>query len=140
MERILNIAKLRYALDDAGIDAPIHVFGALDPVSSGAYFIAGAEIFDGLTWLRYSYDDQVHVCVYHSNHGWLNAGIDSPQERLEVANMCHNTEYLRNFQGRLKTFIGDASEDLEVAFSRLPHSDLLRHVHNTIKTTTGRNK
>lgn len=47
-----NIARVRIALDEAGLTIPIHVFGSLDPLTSCLYFLAGAEIFDGLTWLR----------------------------------------------------------------------------------------
>ncbi len=47
-----NIAKLRKALDKAGLNIPLHVFGSLDTVTTPLYFLAGADIFDGLTWLR----------------------------------------------------------------------------------------
>jgi hypothetical protein len=130
--RIKMIAKLRRALDRAGIEAPIHVFGALDPVSSCAYFIAGAEIFDGLTWLRYSYDESFDRCVYHSNNGWLNSGIDLPQERLEVTNMCQNTGYLIGLQRRLSNCVEMAKEDINEAIQTLPHQHLLKQVQTIV--------
>jgi hypothetical protein len=34
-------------LDEAGVKSPIHVFGALDPLTVCLYFVAGAEVFDG---------------------------------------------------------------------------------------------
>jgi hypothetical protein len=41
---MLNIAKLPLALDQAGMrKIPLHIFGALDPLSSALYFMAGAE-------------------------------------------------------------------------------------------------
>ncbi|MCC7001654.1 MAG: hypothetical protein IT357_05835, partial [Gemmatimonadaceae bacterium] len=56
LSRMEAIARIRLALDDAGLRAkPIHIFGSLDPVSVCLYFVSGAEIFDGLTWLRYGY-------------------------------------------------------------------------------------
>ena len=42
--RMERIARLRRALDDAEVKAPVHVFGALDPILSCMYFLAGAEI------------------------------------------------------------------------------------------------
>jgi len=58
IERMERIAKLRLALDAEGMNAvPIHIFGSLDPMSVCLYFISGAEIFDGLTWIRYGYYD-----------------------------------------------------------------------------------
>jgi hypothetical protein len=62
IERIKNISLLRTGLDDAGIDTPIHIWGGLDPVITPLYFFAGAEIFDGVSWLRYSYKNGIAVC------------------------------------------------------------------------------
>ena len=47
LSRMASIAKLRLALDHAKINAPIHIFGALDPLTVCLYYISGAEIFDG---------------------------------------------------------------------------------------------
>ena len=57
LSRMANIARLRSALDRVGLDTPIHVFGSLDTVTSLCYFVAGADIFDGLTWLRFAFND-----------------------------------------------------------------------------------
>jgi hypothetical protein len=58
-ERIKRIAKLRQRLDNAKVNAPIHIWGGLDPIMTPLYFFAGAEIFDGVSWLRYAYKDGV---------------------------------------------------------------------------------
>ncbi len=56
-DRLHTIEVLRRELDGCGLgDIPIHVFGGLDPLRSPLYFLAGADIFDGLSWLRYAYD------------------------------------------------------------------------------------
>lgn len=55
LDRMKNIAKLRRALDKAGLETPIHVFGSLDTDTTPMYFLAGADIFDGLTWLRFAF-------------------------------------------------------------------------------------
>ena len=55
--RLQFIAELRDALADRGLDKPIHVFGGLDPQMTPLYHAAGADIFDGLSWLRYAYQD-----------------------------------------------------------------------------------
>ena len=54
--RCRMIVMLRNALFDAGIDLPIHVFGALKPIEVLAYFLCGADVFDGLSWLRFSFN------------------------------------------------------------------------------------
>ncbi len=67
MGRMTKIAQLRRAMDSAEVDIPIHIFGSLDTVSTPLYFICGAEIFDGLTWLRFGYHEG--FTVYIQNYG-----------------------------------------------------------------------
>ena len=59
LDRLVNVAKLRELLNAKGISRPIHIFGGLDPLATPLYFAAGAEIFDGLGWLRYAYREGV---------------------------------------------------------------------------------
>ncbi len=73
LDRMVKIAKIRLALDSHGINSPIHVFGSLDPITSCLYFISGAEIFDGLTWLRYAYKDG--IAVYQENYRFLKQDL-----------------------------------------------------------------
>lgn len=64
-----NIARLRTELNRAGLEIPIHIFGSLDALTTVLYFIAGAEIFDGLTWLRFGYHEG--KTIYSQNYGIL---------------------------------------------------------------------
>jgi hypothetical protein len=70
-----KIARLRTQMDAAGVKTPIHIFGSLDPLTTVLYFLAGAEIFDGLTWLRFGYHDG--KAIYYQNYGVLrdSAGL-----------------------------------------------------------------
>lgn len=68
-DRLRTIAALRDELDGCGFgDMPIHVFGGLDPVRAPLYFLAGADIFDGLSWLRYGFEggEAVYLDAYAS--------------------------------------------------------------------------
>jgi hypothetical protein len=57
LDRLQTVAILRQQLDVIGLDdLPIHIFGGLDPIRTPLYFLAGADIFDGLSWLRYGYE------------------------------------------------------------------------------------
>jgi hypothetical protein len=76
LDRLVAVAALRTSLDEAGIAAPIHLFGALDPLFVALYFMAGAELFDGLTWLRYGY--HAGVSVYRESAGLLDGDLDVP--------------------------------------------------------------
>jgi hypothetical protein len=99
---MLTLAKLRMALDQLGIGAPIQVFGALDPISSPLYFLAGAEIFDGLTWLRFAYCGG--FCVYQGNYTAIHVGI-APDDDFAVSKMfSDNYATLRDLQLGMQTF------------------------------------
>ncbi|HEY9634850.1 MAG TPA: hypothetical protein V6D14_15715 [Coleofasciculaceae cyanobacterium] len=54
LERCCNLLKIRSTLNEQGIQIPIHVLGCLDPILIISYFFCGADIFDGLAWLRYA--------------------------------------------------------------------------------------
>jgi hypothetical protein len=77
LERLCNLATLRGALTGAGISAPIHLFGSLDPLMTPLYHAAGAEIFDGLSWLRYGYDNG--LAIYRDELPVLDAAHDLHQ-------------------------------------------------------------
>ena len=48
------IKELRRELaNEIDLYIPIHLFGCFDPKSLIYFFLSGADIFDGLTWLRY---------------------------------------------------------------------------------------
>lgn len=57
LERCCNLLRIRAALLAAGSELPIHVFGCMEPLSLVSYFLCGADVFDGLTWLRLAFSD-----------------------------------------------------------------------------------
>ncbi|MEG3883564.1 hypothetical protein QT971_05040 [Microcoleus sp. herbarium19] len=57
LERCQNLLRLRSEFEKSGFQIPIHILGCLDPVLIIAYFLCGADIFDGLAWLRYVFYD-----------------------------------------------------------------------------------
>ncbi|MGQ0568983.1 MAG: hypothetical protein ACT4P5_05520, partial [Armatimonadota bacterium] len=60
--RLSRIARLRRRLNQAEIHTPIQIWGGLDPLTTPLLYFAGAEIFDGVSWLRYAYTRGVAVC------------------------------------------------------------------------------
>lgn len=103
-ERMKNVAAIRIALDNIGAkDKPIHVFGSLDPVSSPLYFLAGADIFDGLTWLRFGFYDG--LAVYRQNHAFLKGGINSKVHLVDTQCWSANIYYLDEMQTQMRSFL-----------------------------------
>ena len=78
LQRMLNVARLRRALTTAGLETPLHVFGSLDTVLPPLYFLAGADIFDGLAWLRYAFcEGQTVYTMSHAAQCFAAATPDS---------------------------------------------------------------
>jgi hypothetical protein len=105
-ERLRFIRELRLALDDAKPDVPLHIFGALDPYMTPLYFLAGADIFDGLTWLRYG---------FHSGRSLYEQGFvarELPHEPIDDAlwEMRHrNYVAMTDLQIGLRRFLTSGS-------------------------------
>lgn len=55
--RMTNIARIRQEMDRNDIQIPIHIFGSLDTLTTPLYYFSGADIFDGLSWLRLTYHE-----------------------------------------------------------------------------------
>lgn len=128
IDRMKNIASIRRALDAAGLtELPIHVFGSLDPVSVGLYFLSGAEIFDGLTWLKYAYLNG--LAVYRQNAA---ARLDMLPRRdifVAVSTMQRNLSYLTSLSNDMRKFLNEHD------FRHFGHNEqLMRDAYELLKT------
>jgi len=101
--RMTNIAKLRSALTKARLDLPIHVFGSLDTVTTSMYFVAGADIFDGLTWLRFAYFEG--NTIYRHIYGALKLGITTREHLVDGQCWSNNLGYLADRTLEMRNFI-----------------------------------
>jgi len=111
-ERLTSVARLRTALDTAGVATPIHVFGSLDTLSTALYFVAGAEVFDGLTWLRFGFHDG--FTLYSQNYALLRGpeGIRRRCDEYYHEMWKNNWYYLKRLESQMINYVtskGDAS-------------------------------
>jgi hypothetical protein len=126
LDRMIAIARLRGALDRIKCHAPIHVFGSLDPLSVCLYTVAGAEIFDGLTWLRYAFvNDQ---CVYLHSHATQRYGLDAKDTSRRLRMISDNYYYLMELQGKLRHFARTGD------FGVLPHTEFLQKAYSWLES------
>lgn len=132
LDRMVQIARLRRAMDDAGVQIPIHVFGSLDPVSVCLYYVSGAELFDGLTWIRYGYDDD-GKCVYTHNLGVLKYGINVTDNLVKTRAMADNYYCLQDLQRRLREFETTKKWD-----KLSPHHKLVENACDSLDTRLNR--
>ena len=127
LERMVQLALLRRALDEAGLNAPIHVFGALDPLTVCLYFIAGGEVFDGLTWLRYAYHNG--LCIYMHNYGVVKLDLAMHDRSVTRRTLVSNLYELEHLENRLRDF--ESTKD----FAKLaPHDDIVRQAADSLET------
>ncbi len=108
LERMQNIKKVREALDSVSNKAPIHIFGNLDPLNSILYFLSGAEIFDGLTWLRFSYYEG--KASYDQNIDTIKGRIGQKDILNKKMSMYENIIYMNKLKQQMKSFLKDMKE------------------------------
>lgn len=102
-KRMEAIAKLRISLTRAGLQTPIHVFGSLDTISTPLYFLAGADIFDGLTWLRYAYHDG--NTIYRQNYGALKMSTGATTDMIDFKCWHDNYLYMKRLENEMRRFL-----------------------------------
>jgi len=105
LTRMQNIAALRRALEKAGYETPIHVFGSLDTVTTPLYFLAGADIFDGLTWLRFAFHDG--QTLYKQNYGALHLGVQTKAHVIDGLCWNSNYRYIKELELQLRRFLNE---------------------------------
>jgi hypothetical protein len=133
LERMVRIAGLRRALDDACLRIPIHVFGALDPLSVCLYFVAGAEVFDGLTWSRYAYNSG--QCVYLHNNATATYGLEVNDDEARLRTIKDNLRYLDRLERSLRR-LAETHDWAHLTDNR----DLVRTATERMQRQMGRNE
>ena len=90
------VLALRKALGESSLKMPIHIFGCLEPMSILAYFLCGADIFDGLAWLRFAFHNG--IAIYRPNasvlqglwkdddeNNWLRHSLGNLSELMKLS-------------------------------------------------------
>lgn len=99
---MVNICRIRQALLSNKMRQLIHIFGSLDPVSTPLYFMCGADIFDGLTWLRYSFYEG--ITMYQQTYWFKKCPIESENFALRLRSFIENFSYLRDLYSEMRNF------------------------------------
>jgi hypothetical protein len=130
-ERMLNIAKIRMALRRADQNMPIHVFGSLDSITTLFYFVAGADIFDGLTWLRYAFKEG-HT-LYRQDFGIGEFGIATKSPKVEALCWVKNYHYMKEMELEMRRFLNAHN----FSIFRF-HADTLRAAYGSVEEEVAR--
>ncbi len=129
IDRLRRIALFRRRLNQAGITSPLQIWGGLDPLTTPLLFFSGAEIFDGISWLRYAYTRG--VAVSRESYQLLsNIGVTADRTLNHALASLDNMTALRklaialrewaDFEGeRFDMFDPSISKQLEEAYKAM---------------------
>jgi len=101
-DRMVMIAKIRVEMDKRDIRIPIHIFGSLDTVTTPLYYFSGADIFDGLAWIRFIFNNG--NTLYSGSFGPKRLGIEKNMSILHGTNLILNYHYILDILRDLETF------------------------------------
>lgn len=108
--RAFNLMNIRTMLNQKGIDIPIHIFGCLDPISIWLYSLCGADIFDGLSWLRFVY--QENLPIYRNSWAVKNGYLTYNEINLKALGWQKNLIALSEQQTSMGKFMSRQDVDL----------------------------
>ena len=122
IQSCLFVSLLRKRLDEKEIFKPIHIFGCSDPLSSILFVLAGADIFDGLGWIKYAFDKVNFRNVERSQLPFLNCDCIACNEvnwsklsnaEYEYKLLIHNLYNIEDFFYELRnTIIEQRTEEM----------------------------
>lgn len=98
--RLKVLVRLRLELNRRNICAPIHVWGGLDPVITPLYYLAGADIFDGVSWLRYAFIDG--VAVNRESYSVLKKSLEQSHEHSVAFSRNDNLKAILSIETNLR--------------------------------------
>lgn len=116
-ERMKTIANLRIIMKEQDIEKPIHIFGSLDPIITPLYFLSGADIFDGLSWLKFNFTED--AAMYVDSYGVKKNNIFDPVEFYSTRAIYDNISFIRKLTQDLRQFVTTNDFDIFNSNSKL---------------------
>lgn len=116
VKRCSTVVMLRDAMGDAGLDSPIHVFGAINPMEVLAFFFCGADIFDGLNWLRLAFRKYGSMAIEEAAFEDQNLNLSDWDLRMDQR--ISNLSFLYRLQESLHQYC--LTNDLDVLAREFP--------------------
>lgn len=104
IQRCIFIRRIRDFMDKSCIEKPVHIFGCSDPTSILLFVLSGADMFDGLGWIKYCNSgirniDKSHLpllncrCFACKDVDWRNIQKGEYEYRLSLHNLMRFTDF-----------------------------------------------
>ncbi len=129
------IKLFRDQLEKRQILKPIHIFGCFDPISVILFVLAGADIFDGLGWLKSSFDNgnlkkfeksQLPFfnckCIACNDVNWSKISSEEYEKRL----LIHNLHSVEDFFYELRNNI--IEQEMETMIKRYDLDSIVKRI------------
>lgn len=127
LDRCRNLLALRTAFIESSLDMPIHVFGCLEPTSIIAYFLCGADIFDGLAWLRFAFHN--NIAIYRPNASILQGLWHDDDANIWLRQSLANLRALEKLNKNLTRFC--EAYDLSIFNLSAEHASIIQALVNS---------
>lgn len=102
IEKCKSLGRLRQYLDSEGIDLPIHVFGCFEPMKTLLLCLMGGDIFDGLSWARYTIRGD--SLLYNGSIPIIDEQWSTDDSLIERRSASHNLDQMTDLMFKLRTF------------------------------------
>lgn len=118
-DRLKFLIELRDCLTKENMNTPIHVFGGLEPLMTPLYFMAGADVFDGLSWLRYAFTstgsqyEQGHLSVEYPGDNLQNASRRQKKINIDIIIELEKSMRLLIDNGSINDAFGESGSHIE---------------------------
>jgi len=77
IQACIFIKRLRHKLDENKIFKPIHIFGCSDPKSIILFVLSGADLFDGLGWIKYAFSKEKYENIERTQLPFLKCHCEA---------------------------------------------------------------
>ena len=127
LARCSSVVTLRSLLNDSGLYTPVHIFGAINPYEILTYFLCGADIFDGLNWLRLAFRNHASMPIYEAameDMKWNRIDRD-----LLIEEWTDNLRFLFQLQEALQRYA--LYGDLDSLIEQFPVARQAAHIAET---------
>ena len=112
-DRLKNLIQIKKRLISSGWNGSIHIFGGLEPNLAKLYYIAGADIFDGLSWQRMFYRN--NASLYNPESFFISL----PEHENKFLMMVDNLSILQEVSNNLSTLFDMRTTKMNLLESNL---------------------
>lgn len=117
-DRLQHLIQIKKILSSCGWNGSIHIFGGLEPNLAKLYYLAGADIFDGLSWQRMFYRN--NASLYNPESFYISL----PEHENKFLMMLDNLSILQDVSNNLSAIFDIRTTKMNLLESYLASKDV----------------